>query len=259
MLLGAILKQRQIWLSLFIITTGILYSQAVPEVNSLGSVFYNEGESATYTVTYTPVNGGDVISWNFGDGNIVSGNGISHTYTNNGTYNISVTVTNNSGSGQNTGIAFISNLAPVVTLFTIPASGNEGQSLNFIGAGSDAGLDDILSFNWDFGDGNQSVEQHPAHIYTEPGLYDVSLSIRDHTGAIQTEMRQDLIRIFSQYMPGDLNFDGQNSVSDIVILVNIIIGEIAPTDAQYETADVNGDELINVQDLVSLINIILYN
>jgi hypothetical protein len=60
-------------------------------------------------------------------------------------------------------------------------------------------------------------------------------------------------------MPGDLNFDGQNSVSDIVILVNIIIGEIAPTDAQYETADVNGDELINVQDLVSLINIILYN
>ncbi|MBT6554199.1 MAG: PKD domain-containing protein [Candidatus Marinimicrobia bacterium] len=114
-------------------------------------------------------------------------------------------------------------------------------------------------WEWDFGDGNQSVEQHPAHIYTEPGLYDVSLSIRDHTGAIQTEMRQDLIRIFSQYMPGDLNFDGQNSVSDIVILVNIIIGEIAPTDAQYETADVNGDELINVQDLVSLINIILYN
>jgi len=47
--------------------------------------------------------------------------------------------------------------------------------------------------------------------------------------------------------------------SDVVIFVNIIIGEITPTDAQYETANVNGDEYINVQDLVSLINIILYN
>ncbi|MBT7021970.1 MAG: tandem-95 repeat protein, partial [Candidatus Marinimicrobia bacterium] len=178
------MKQRQIWLSLFIITTGILYSQAVPEVNSLGSVFYNEGESATYTVTYTPVNGGDVISWNFGDGNIVSGNGISHTYTNNGTYNISVTVTNNSGSGQNTGIAFISNLAPVVTLFTIPASGNEGQSLNFIGAGSDAGLDDILSFNWDFGDGNSAQGNSVTHTYIDEntGTYTVTLLITDGEG-----------------------------------------------------------------------------
>ncbi len=47
--------------------------------------------------------------------------------------------------------------------------------------------------------------------------------------------------------------------SDVVILVNIIIGEIIPSEEQYETANVNGDEYINVQDLVSLINIILYN
>jgi len=114
-------------------------------------------------------------------------------------------------------------------------------------------------WEWDFGDGNRSVEQNPAHIYTEPGFYDVSLTIKDHTGALQTETHQDMIRIFSQYMPGDLNFDDQISVNDIVILVNIIIGEIIPTEAQYETANVNGDEYINVQDLVSLINIILYN
>ncbi|MBC8193238.1 MAG: hypothetical protein H8E18_12710, partial [FCB group bacterium] len=59
--------------------------------------------------------------------------------------------------------------------------------------------------------------------------------------------------------PGDLNFDGQNSISDIVILVNIIIGEIIPNEAQYETANVNGDAHINVQDLISLINLILDN
>jgi hypothetical protein len=114
-------------------------------------------------------------------------------------------------------------------------------------------------WEWDFGDGNRSVEQHPTHIYTDPGIYDISLSIRDHTGALQTETRPDLIRIFSEYLPGDLNFDGQNSVNDIVILVNIILGNISPSDAQNETANVNGDTYIDVQDLVSLVNLILSN
>lgn len=114
-------------------------------------------------------------------------------------------------------------------------------------------------WEWDFGDGNRSAEQNPTHAYTEPGTYDVTLSIKDHSGGILSETQTGLIRIFSQYLPGDLNFDGQTSISDIVILVNIIIGQINPSDAQIETANVNGDEYINVQDLVTLINTILYD
>ena len=124
---------------------------------------------------------------------------------------------------------------------------------------SDLSTGPVGWWEWDFGDGNRSVEQHPTHIYTDPGIYDISLSIRDHTGALQTETRPDLIRIFSEYLPGDLNFDGQNSVNDIVILVNIILGNISPSDAQNETANVNGDTYIDVQDLVSLVNLILSN
>ena len=81
----------------------------------------------------------------------------------------------------------------------------------------------------------------------------------DNFGNLQMETQSGLVRVFSQFLPGDLNFDGQNSISDIVILVNIIIGEITPIEAQYETADVNGDSQINVQDLITLINLILYN
>jgi len=114
-------------------------------------------------------------------------------------------------------------------------------------------------WEWDFGDGNISVEQHPTHAYTEPGIYDVTLSIKDHSGSLVSETQVGFIRILSQYMPGDLNFDGQTSISDIVILVNIILGEIIPSDAQLETADVNGDTQVNVQDLVTLVNTILYD
>ncbi|MCF6238299.1 MAG: CapA family protein [Candidatus Marinimicrobia bacterium] len=112
---------------------------------------------------------------------------------------------------------------------------------------------------WNFGDGQTSIDQHPAHTYSEPGFYDVSLSVMDNLGNPVTQTMTDYIRIFSQYLPGDMNFDNQNTVSDIVILVNIIIGEITPSTPQYETGDINNDGNINVQDLVSLVNIILFD
>ena len=124
---------------------------------------------------------------------------------------------------------------------------------------SDVSMGPVGWWLWDFGDGEQSIEQNPAHSYAQPGFYDVSLSILDYLGSPLTETKTNYVRIFSQYLPGDLNFDGQNSISDIVILVNIIIGELSPSEPQYETGDVNADSNINVQDLVSLINIILYN
>jgi len=52
---------------------------------------------------------------------------------------------------------------------------------------------------------------------------------------------------------GDVNLDGNINVQDIVITVNMIIGNITPTNS----ADLNADGLINVLDVVILVNIIL--
>ncbi|NQV16404.1 CapA family protein [bacterium] len=123
----------------------------------------------------------------------------------------------------------------------------------------DASTGPIGWWAWDFGDGQTSMDQNPLHIYPDPGFYDVSLTIIDNFGNYLTETKSDYIRIFTQYLPGDLDFNGQNSISDIIILVNIIIGEIIPTDAQRETADINTDGNVNVQDLILLVNIILFD
>ncbi|MBL7904498.1 MAG: PKD domain-containing protein [Bacteroidales bacterium] len=40
----------------------------------------------------------------------------------------------------------------------------------------------IASWNWDFGDGGTSVEQSPSHSYTNPGLYDVTLTTVANNG-----------------------------------------------------------------------------
>jgi PKD repeat protein len=116
----------------------------------------------------------------------------------------------------------------------------------------------VAWWEWDFGDGSTSTEQHPAHTYTEPGIYDVSLTIRDYAGNPLTMTQTDLVRVFSEYLPGDLNFDANTTIADVVLLVNIILGHISPDDAQIAAGDLNQDGQLSVQDLVFLVNLILY-
>lgn len=56
---------------------------------------------------------------------------------------------------------------------------------------------------------------------------------------------------------GDLNADGQINVSDIVIAVGIILGQIIPSEYQSEVGDLNDDSQINIFDVIQIVNIIL--
>ena len=53
---------------------------------------------------------------------------------------------------------------------------------------------------------------------------------------------------------GDTNGDSTINVLDVIIMVNMILGE---TEIDLSTADINGDGLVNVSDVVLLINTIL--
>jgi hypothetical protein len=56
---------------------------------------------------------------------------------------------------------------------------------------------------------------------------------------------------------GDLTSDGLINVTDIVVLVNIILGYDNATPAQQFAGDLNNDGLLNVTDVVLLVNLIL--
>ena len=56
---------------------------------------------------------------------------------------------------------------------------------------------------------------------------------------------------------GDLNGDGNLNVSDIVSLIEYILGDMPYSDAIGLVGDVNQDNQINVNDLVELVNQIL--
>ena len=56
---------------------------------------------------------------------------------------------------------------------------------------------------------------------------------------------------------GDINFDESIDVLDIVLIVNIILGVLEPSDLQFNASDINFDGVINILDVVQIVNFIL--
>ncbi|MFH0967542.1 MAG: PKD domain-containing protein [Methanobacteriota archaeon] len=56
------------------------------------------------------------------------------------------------------------------------------------------------TYSWDFGDGTTSYENNPAHFYSEPGIYTVSL-IYSIDGASYSITKDNYIQVRSKYTP----------------------------------------------------------
>jgi len=80
------------------------------------------------------------------------------------------------------------------------------------------------------------------------------------TNAINsTDIFPVMLNIQENLLIGDITQDGVIDVLDIVLLINIIMGEYTPSSLDFLLSDLNEDGTINVQDCILLINIILTN
>tara|TARA_R110001583_G_scaffold2375_1_gene17283 strand:- start:7 stop:423 length:417 start_codon:yes stop_codon:yes gene_type:complete len=55
---------------------------------------------------------------------------------------------------------------------------------------------------------------------------------------------------------GDVNFDGQLNVTDIILMVNFVLGQ-TPTEEEFLTADTNQDGVLNILDVINTVSDIL--
>lgn len=62
-------------------------------------------------------------------------------------------------------------------------------------------------------------------------------------------------------LAGDVNRDGRVNVADVMLVANMVLGDIpqAPMDYDLDAADVNGNGSIEVEDVVEVVNIALGN
>jgi len=70
-----------------------------------------------------------------------------------------------------------------------------------------------------------------------------------YIGEPETEFIPDLY--------GDVNFDGQLNVTDIVTIVNFVLNTSTPTEEELLTADMNQDGILNILDVIQVVSEIL--
>jgi len=128
--------------------------------------------------------------WYFGDGSIATGASATHGYSSAGTFDVTLTVTDNEGlSDTATTTATIANLAQLpVADPGGPYSGFVNEAVSLDGGGSadpDGGA--IQSWSWDFGDGNVGTGRTATHTYLTAGTYTVLLTVTDDEGQVSVE------------------------------------------------------------------------
>lgn len=94
-------------------------------------------------------------------------------------------------------------LPPLAAFNAYPSAGEEPLSVQFTDRSLPGGQP-ITSWAWDFGDGAQSAEQNPLHVYEFPGAYDVSLTVTTANGS-DTETIVNYVRVSLSFQIHVLN------------------------------------------------------
>jgi PKD repeat protein len=122
--------------------------------------------------------------WDFGDGATGGGPLVSNTYQQAGRYTVTLTVTDKDGAvGVDTATVEVSAAnQPPTALISGPESSLIGERLNFSAGESSDSDGHIVSYTWDFGDGNIASGVNVTHSYGAAGNYQVTLTVTDDGG-----------------------------------------------------------------------------
>lgn len=141
-------------------------------------VIDNNNGCDTLTVGFTDGSIGNIVQWDwdFGNGNTSTlqnpGNQFYPTPNN---YNVSLMVTSINGCTNTANTIINVYQSPVVNF--IPTSVCQNALAQFTDMSTSAPGDPIISWTWDFGNGDNSTLQNPTTTYTATGTYDIDLEV----------------------------------------------------------------------------------
>jgi PKD repeat protein len=123
--------------------------------------------------------------WDFGDGTNSTSKNSSHTFSQKGDWQVTLTVTDNDGTRTSiTHTVAVVNLPPAAA-FNCTTNPQTGMDIEFIDNSVDPENRSLCWF-WDFGDGNTSELQAPTHKFATEGEYNVTLTVTDDENATDT-------------------------------------------------------------------------
>jgi len=215
------------------------WNPTVPKVN----------ETITFDASASTPNGGTIVSykWDFGDGNIttVSDPIIIHVYDLAATYNVILNVTDSEGKWD-TETKTVKVVGSPTACFTAMHNSLE---VTFDASSSQDPDGYIISYTWDFGDGNVTTAEDPVtnHTYAAGGIYNVTLTVTDNDSLSHSSKNNLTLRAFA----ADLNLDGAVNITDIAIVARAF--GTKPGDENWnKIADMDNNGVINIVDLATI-------
>jgi len=131
---------------------------------------------------------GSIVSytWDFGDGGSATGVTPAYSYTTDGTYLVTLTVTDDAGASSSTSqtvnvSAPVATNEPPVADFVFTCT---DLDCSFDGSGSIDPDGSIVSYAWNFGDNSSGTGMTTNHVYVAEGNYTVTLTVTDDAGAV---------------------------------------------------------------------------
>ncbi|UCG68749.1 MAG: PKD domain-containing protein [Thermoplasmata archaeon] len=237
-------------------TASVTINNVAPIADTGGSYTGNEGSALTITGSAEDP-GTDIliIEWDLDDDGFYDdamGENPTWTWYDDGVYFIHLKVTDDDGGvGTNSATVIINNVAPTPDAGG-PYVGNEGTSMDFIGNQTDPGSD-TFTYLWDFGDGKISTQQNPTHIYSDDGVYTVSLTVTDDDGGMALDYA---ITIVYNVPPSIEPVESpMNAIEDETFSLRILA-----TDSEGDMISFADDtELFNIDPLSGLIEFVPSN
>ncbi|MEL6270567.1 MAG: PKD domain-containing protein, partial [Chloroflexota bacterium] len=169
-------------------------SDGVTQSTATGTVSVGAGLQAAFTPQQANVTAGEGVTfdssastgnivsyaWQFGDGGTSAEANPTYPYNAPGEYQVTLTISD--GVTQSTATGTVSVGAGLqAAFFANPEQANVGDTISF---DASASTGPISTFQWDFGDGNSSVDPAPLHPYQAPGEYTVTLTLTSVGGQV---------------------------------------------------------------------------
>ncbi|MFT5877656.1 MAG: PKD repeat protein, partial [Dokdonia sp.] len=189
--------------------------------------------------------------WDFGNGNVSTGNNInpSAVYNSAGLYDITLTVSDGVDTAFLTKPAYIQVFsAPVANFFNQPVLTGCVDFPFFVNNSSTSSSLPITSWEWDFDDGSPLVSGlSVTHVYQNPGIFNVTLIVTDTLGCASSKVKASLVNVKPKPMANFFSSDSlsvcgpplsvnvmNSSTSSNPLTHNWLIGGVA-----YNTLNVN--------------------